>query len=259
MTETPDDNERGRSPEGVDAPFPEVRRAFLENPLALLDRVPGIWPMNKPKGVTSHDVVKMMRKRLGLKRVGHAGTLDPMAEGLLLVTAGLATRLFDDIQSFRKTYRAEFRLGERTVSQDSAGDPVAGWRRVVDPPVAREKISAAMSKFVGGIEQVPPMHSALKRNGTPLYKLARRGIEVERSPRKAMVHELSLEAFDGWTGRLLTTVSSGFYVRTLIDDIGLALGAGAVMTALVRTAIGPFALDGSPPPGDGGERAFREP
>jgi tRNA pseudouridine55 synthase len=235
----------GAAPGGSENSFPEVRRAFLADPLSLVARIPGIWPVWKPVGMSSHDAVRIMRKRLGLKRVGHAGTLDPLAEGLLLIMAGGATRLFGDIQAFPKTYLAGFRLGERTVSGDLDGDPPPGWTPTAAPPVTRKSLDAALERFRGEIEQIPPMHSALKRNGVPLYKLARRGVAVDRKPRKATVYAASAEDFDGVSGRLSLSVSSGFYVRTLIDDLGTLLGAGAVMTSLLRTAIGPFSLDGA--------------
>lgn len=223
-------------------PFNEIKAAFLADPLALIKKVPGLWLVDKPSGPTSHDVVAALRRFLNLRRVGHAGTLDPLASGLLIIMAGNASRLFDLIQTFPKTYHAAFRLGQRTDSQDSTGAPLADWKPLLKPPVAREKVVAALSRFVGEIEQVPPMHSALKKNGVPLYKLARRGEVVERAPRRAVVYDAAVEEFDGTSGRLVLTVSSGFYVRTLIDDLGGALGCGAVMTGLRRTAIGPFTV-----------------
>lgn len=224
-------------------PFNEIKAAFLADPLALVKKVPGLWLVDKPSGPTSHDVVAVLRRFLKLRRVGHAGTLDPLASGLLIIMAGNASRLFDLIQAFPKTYHAAFRLGQRTDSQDSTGTPLAGWQPSLEPPLATEKAAAALSRFVGEIEQVPPMHSALKKNGVPLYKLARRGEVVERAPRRVMVYNAALEEFDGMSGQLVLTVSSGFYVRTLIDDLGSRLGCGAVMTGLRRTAIGPFTVE----------------
>lgn len=224
-------------------PFNEIKAAFAADPLALLGKTPGLWLVDKPSGPTSHDVVAAFRGFLKLRRVGHAGTLDPLASGLLIIMAGNASRLFDSIQAFPKTYRASFRLGRRTDTQDCSGEPLAGWRPLLEPPLPREKVAAALSRFIGEIEQVPPMHSALKRNGVPLYKLARRGEVVERAPRRAVVHDAVLEEFDGTEGQAILAVSSGFYVRTLIDDMGNELGSGAVMTGLRRTAIGPFTVD----------------
>lgn len=224
-------------------PFPEVLAAFQDDPLRLRWRVPGVWPLAKPSGPSSNLMVVRARKALGLKRVGHAGTLDPLASGLLLLLAGNATRLFDHMQEFAKTYRAGFRLGERTDSRDVTGQPLPGFAPNPPPPVPEAVVRAALDGFRGETMQTPPMHSALKKDGQPLYKLARRGIEVERAARPVTVRSLELERFDGVEGVLEMTVSKGFYVRTLIDDIGLAIGCGAVMTALERTAIGPFRLD----------------
>ena len=223
-------------------PFPEVKSEFDDNPLALVRRVPGLWLVDKPSGPSSHYVVGRMRKFLGLKRVGHAGTLDPLASGLLVIMAGNASRLFDSVQAFPKTYAAEFRLGEKTDSQDITGSPLPDWTPKRLPPLGREEVEGALASFRGDIVQVPPMYSALKKDGVPLYKLARKGEVVERAARDATVYHLELLEFDGCSGRLEMQVSSGFYVRTLINDLGDRLGCGAVMTALRRTSIGPFAV-----------------
>ncbi|MCD7895956.1 MAG: tRNA pseudouridine(55) synthase TruB [Planctomycetaceae bacterium] len=183
------------------------------------------------------------RKRLGLKRVGHAGTLDPLASGLLLLLAGNATRLFDHMQEFSKTYTAGFRLGVRTDSQDITGVPVPDHAPSRRPPLDRDDVVAALDAFRGTIRQIPPMHSALKKDGQPLYRLARKGIVVHREAREVTVHSLDLAEFDGTEGVVRMVVSKGFYVRTLIDDLGVSLGTGAVMTTLRREAIGPFRLD----------------
>lgn len=221
-------------------PFPELKAEFDRDPLALCRRVPGLWLVDKPSGPSSHDVVARMRRILGIRRVGHAGTLDPLASGLLVVMAGNASRLFDSIQAFPKAYVADFRLGAKTDSQDITGEPVPGWSPKREPPLECGEIEASLSSFRGATTQIPPMHSALKKNGTPLYKLARKGETVEREARGAMVYSLELRDFDGRSGQLEMQVSSGFYVRTLIDDLGDKLGCGAVMTGLRRTAIGPF-------------------
>jgi len=203
--------------------------------------VPGIRLVDKPAGMTSHDVVDVARRRLARRRIGHGGTLDPMATGLLLILVERATRLFDDLQAFPKTYVAEFRLGQRTDTQDRTGRVVAE-APTGRLPLSRTVVEQALAPFRGTIQQTPPMYSALKRGGRPLYELARQGIEVEREAREVTVHALALQAFDGAGGTLDMTVSSGFYVRTLIDDLGEALGVGAHMTALTRTAIGPYRL-----------------
>ncbi len=223
-------------------PFPETREAFLHDPRSLLWKNPGIWPVNKPSGPSSNLVVVRARRALREKRIGHAGTLDPLASGLLLLLVGNATRLFDDLQTMPKTYRAGFELGRRTDSQDITGTDVEGFVPSVRPPVAPERLAEVLRGFTGELQQTPPMHSALKKDGTPLYKLAREGKVVERSPRPVTVYDIAVEQFDGVAGVVRMRVSKGFYVRTLIDDVGTALGCGAVMTALERTAIGPFSL-----------------
>lgn len=227
----------------ADRPFSEILADFRRDPLSLAERIPGLWLVNKPPGPSSAQAAGRVRLGLGVKKLGHAGTLDPMAGGLLVLMAGNAARLFDQMQEFPKTYRAGFRLGERTDSQDITGTAIAGWRPERAPPVAPSELEEALERFRGDVRQIPPMHSALKRGGRPLYELARRGEEVERKPRRVKVHSLRLRGFDGTEGELELVVSKGFYVRTLVDDLGLALGSGAVMTSLLRTAIGPFRLE----------------
>lgn len=223
-------------------PFADVLADFQTAPLSLCWQVPGIWPVNKPSGPSSNRAVLLARKALGIKKVGHAGTLDPLADGLLLLLAGNATRLFDKMQEFTKSYVAGFRLGEKTDSQDITGSPVSDWMPQNRPPLSRQTVEDALTAFQGAILQIPPMHSALKKDGQPLYKLARRGETIDRAARPVTVFDLRLNEFDGIDGTLSMTVSKGFYVRTLIDDLGLALGTGAVMTRLTRTGIGPFIL-----------------
>ncbi|MCC8180164.1 MAG: tRNA pseudouridine(55) synthase TruB [Planctomycetes bacterium] len=230
-------------PAGENPPFSALLGQFRADPTSLLRSIPGVWLVNKPSGPSSNLVVVRARKKLGIKKLGHAGTLDPLAEGLLVLLAGNATRLFDSIQEFPKSYRAEFILGERTDSQDSTGNRIADWQPLRQLPLAREEVEAALGQFRGEVMQMPPMHSALKRDGIPLYKLARQGKEVERKPRPAKVYSLNLIGFTGSGGTLDMSVSKGFYVRTLIDDLGVALGVGAVMTRLVRTAVGPYRLE----------------
>jgi len=220
-------------------PLPELRRRFRERPASLLGCIPGIFLIDKPEGMTSHDVVAVARRRLGLRRVGHGGTLDPMATGLLVVFAGNATRLFDELQTFPKAYEAELRLGVTTETQDRTGAVVA--ERPV-PPLADDAMEAALDRFRGAIQQTPPMYSALKKDGRPLYEYAREGKTVHREPRTVTVHALALAGRQGGTLRLAMTVSKGFYVRTLVHDLGEALGCGATMTALRRTRIGPFSV-----------------
>jgi tRNA pseudouridine55 synthase len=221
-------------------PFPELLASFRRDPLSLVGQVPGIFPVNKPEGISSHQAVAIARKRLNLRRIGHAGTLDPMADGLLLLLAGNATRLFDEIQTMPKTYHARLRFGYRTDTQDRTGTTIETFDRA---PPTREQVEQELASFRGEIMQTPPMYSALKKDGVPLYKLARENIEVTREPRPVTVYELALTDCDGREAGLTMTVSKGFYVRTLIDDLGLKLGMGATMTALTRTAIGMFQLE----------------
>jgi tRNA pseudouridine55 synthase len=229
-------------------PLPRLRALLREEPDRLLRTVPGIHPVDKPGGMTSHDAVAIARKRLGLRRVGHAGTLDPMATGLLLLLAGNATRLFDDLQRYPKTYVAQMRLGVRTDTADRTGTTLD--ERPVSFP-SPEELDAQLDAFRGEILQTPPMHSALKRDGRPLYELAREGKVVEREARPATVYGLACTGSfpDRAELELTMTVASGFYVRTLIDDLGAALGCGAHMSALRRTRTGPFPLEEAIAPG----------
>ncbi|MBN1257238.1 MAG: tRNA pseudouridine(55) synthase TruB [Planctomycetes bacterium] len=236
-------------------PFPELKKIFRVTPLSLVNRIPGIYLVDKPAELTSHDIVAKARKSLRLKRVGHGGTLDPLATGLLLIMAGNATRLFDELQDFSKTYITTLRLGQRTDTQDITGKIIA---EAEVPKISKEELERALDSFRGQILQTPPMYSALKKDGQPLYKLAREGKTVAREPRAVTVYSLECLRHEGEEIELAMTVSKGFYVRTLIDGLGLALGCGAVMTALRRTQIGPFAIDSAlpvteltpgPPPG----------
>lgn len=225
-----------------DTPFPETLARFNNEPHSLLWKIPGIWPVDKPSGPSSNLLVIRSRKALGTKRTGHAGTLDPLASGLLLILAGNATRLFDHLQEAHKTYIADFTLGLCTDSQDITGVPLTDFAPTAATPISQSALESTLAQFTGQILQTPPMHSALKKDGQPLYKLARQGITVDRAPRPMTVYSLKLLTFNGVEGKLEMEVSKGFYVRTLIDDIGLVLGTGAVMTALQRTRIGPFSL-----------------
>jgi tRNA pseudouridine55 synthase len=200
--------------------------------------VDGILNLNKPKGWTSHDVVARVRHLTGVRRVGHAGTLDPMATGVLLVCLGKATRIAEYLMAGRKCYSATLRLGISTDSHDADG------RVTAEAPVAADlaAIEEALSRFRGPIEQVPPMVSAIKKDGQRLYELARRGIEVERSPRAVEIYGLHLV---DWASPELTidvTCSSGTYIRAIARDLGRDLGCGAHLTALTRTASGDFTL-----------------
>jgi tRNA pseudouridine55 synthase len=204
--------------------------------------VDGVLIVSKPSGPTSHDVVSVVRRRLGERRVGHAGTLDPMAEGVLVLLLGRATRLAEYISGHDKEYEAGLLLGIATDTQDVEGAIVS---EASAADVTEESLSAAIEGFRGKISQVPPMYSAVKVDGTRLYRMAREGKTVERQPRAVTVRDLALVSFSaGERARaaLKCTVSAGCYIRTLCADIGERLGVGGCMESLVRTASGPFLL-----------------
>jgi tRNA pseudouridine55 synthase len=204
-------------------------------------RFHGLLPVFKKAGPTSHDVVDMARKALRERRIGHTGTLDPMAEGLLLLCVGQATRLQQYLLLWDKTYRGEVKLGHATTTYDGEGEaqePIA-----TPPELDREILDGLAPQFRGEIEQVPPPYSAKKVGGKKLYELARSGEKVTPEPKPVVVHHLKLEAAP--PDRLLVEArtSSGFYVRSLAHDIGVALGCGGHLQHLLRTAIGPYAAD----------------
>ena len=199
----------------------------------------GIICVNKPREFTSFDVVASMRRCFGTKKIGHGGTLDPMATGVLPVFVGGATKAVDLVPDSSKGYRAGFRLGFVSDTQDIWGK----LRSRCENGVSEAEVQFVLEDFRGEIMQVPPMYSALKVNGQKLCDLARRGIEVERKPRPAVISRLELVNFDGTDGVLEVECSGGTYVRTLINDIGEALGTGAVMTSLCRTRSCGFTLE----------------
>ena len=200
----------------------------------------GILIVNKPAGISSHGVVARLRRILGEKKIGHGGTLDPMAEGVLPVFIGRATRASGLLQEGGKAYLAHVRFGITTDTQDTTGAVLSKSDRLP----ARAQIEEALSAFRGEIEQIPPMYSALSVGGVRLYKLARNGEEIERAARKVSVYALTLDRqLENGDWALSIDCSKGLYVRTLIDDLGKALGCGAAMSALVRTRAGDFRLE----------------
>lgn len=207
----------------------------------LNDDLNGMICVNKPQGFTSFDVIAKMRGILRLRRLGHAGTLDPMATGVLPVFVGKATKACDIIPDHDKTYRAGFRLGFVSDTQDSSGKMTELGHA---DEVTAERLEASLDDFRGDIMQIPPMYSAVTVNGKRLYDLARKGIEVEREARPVTIYKLALTDFDEKTheGTLEISCSRGTYIRTVINDIGEKLGCGAVMTSLVRTAACGFSL-----------------
>lgn len=198
----------------------------------------GLLLVDKPQGITSHDVVDRVRRALGTRKVGHAGTLDPMATGLMLLGVGRATRLLRYVTGLDKTYEGTGRLGEETDTLDSDGQTT----RRSDVNVTLERVEEVLASFTGDQEQVPPAFSAVKVGGRKLYESARRGERVEVSPRKVFVKAFDLLSFAAPDFEFRVECSSGTYVRSLVADAGTALGCGAHLTRLVRTHIGPFAL-----------------
>lgn len=201
----------------------------------------GILLINKPVGISSYDAIRHIKRLLpkGTK-IGHAGTLDPLAEGLLIVGIGRsATKTLGSIMLLKKTYEASGILGKIYDSQDITGTLIE--EHSFDT-VRKKEAKGALKKFVGKIEQIPPMHSALKHKGKPLYKLAREGREIDRKARPVRVYKLRLKKWSPPDFQLRIVCSSGTYVRTLIHDIGSELGVGASMSALKRTRIGKYSL-----------------
>ena len=196
--------------------------------------------MDKPAGITSHDVVAHCRRALGQRQVGHGGTLDPSATGVLLVGAGAATRLLRFLSVLPKTYEGEVVLGAETDTLDADGELVVTHDMT---GVTLDEVREAATRFVGEIEQVPPMVSAVKVGGRRLHELAREGVEVERAPRPVVVHRFDVDPGpESGVVRITVECSSGTYVRTLAADLGGALGGGAHLRRLRRTAVGPFTL-----------------
>ncbi len=200
--------------------------------------------VDKPQGVTSHDCVAMMRRALGLRRVGHAGTLDPMATGLLIVGVGRATRLLRFLGDLPKTYEGTARLGIETDTLDAEGRVVA----TVEVQVSRREVERACAALVGASMQRPPAFSAVKVGGRKLYEAARKGESLTGEPRPIRVDAFDVLSFDGRDVGFRVTCSSGTYVRVLAADVGSALGCGAHLTELRRTAIGPFHVRDAVPP-----------
>ncbi|MDD6213816.1 MAG: tRNA pseudouridine(55) synthase TruB [Firmicutes bacterium] len=193
----------------------------------------GIIVINKPIGKTSHDMVYFVRRLCGIKKVGHTGTLDPDATGVLPVCVGKATKAADMLTMSDKAYRAQLVFGMTTDTLDASGEILS------DQPVhaSHENIEKAIKSFIGEIEQIPPMFSAIKKDGKKLYDLARRGITVEREKRKVTIYDIEIIDIDteNYTAVIDVSCSKGTYIRTLCDDIGMKLGCGAYMNTLVRT------------------------
>lgn len=199
----------------------------------------GIVIVNKPKGLTSHDVVSRVRRIFHMKRVGHAGTLDPMATGVLVVLLGKATKLFGKFESFDKAYKATLILGTKTTTADTEGDVV---KTMPYDQINREALEKVLTQFIGDTEQVPPMVSAVKIKGQRLYELARKGIEIPRQPRQIRINCLRLVNFSSPRVEIYLECSKGTYVRQLAEDVGERLGTVACIAEIERTKVGPFVI-----------------
>lgn len=203
----------------------------------------GVININKPLGMTSHDVVSRLRRILGIKKIGHTGTLDPDASGVLPMCIGKGTKLAEYLTATDKCYMAQMTLGAFTDTQDGSGEILESFS--VD--VSEEEIINAVNSFIGEIEQIPPMYSAIKINGKKLYELAREGKSIEREARKVTINDIEIKGIDLKEKKvdMLVSCSKGTYIRTLCNDIGARLGCGGYMSALERTKSGRFSIENS--------------
>jgi tRNA pseudouridine55 synthase len=204
----------------------------------------GFLNIDKPSGITSFDVVRAVRRASGVKRVGHAGTLDPLATGVLPVAVGDATRIIDTLVDASKRYVAQIALGVETDTDDAEGEAVA---HAGASDVTASQVAAALATFVGEQWQTPPAYSAIKRAGVPAYRAARRGESQALEPRRVTATSLELLAFEDGHCTVKVACSKGFYVRALARDLGRALGVGGHISALRRTAVGPFEVERAVP------------
>ncbi len=202
--------------------------------------IDGIVNVLKPAGMTSHDVVAKLRKIYHTKKVGHTGTLDPDAVGVLPVCVGQATRLVEYLTEKDKTYKVVMAFGYETNTQDASGEITV---RTALPALDKEAFCAVTEQFLGEIQQVPPMYSAIKKDGQPLYKLARQGIDVEVAPRPVVIHEIRVLMYNQEHAMLEVRCGKGTYIRTLCQDLGRACGSSAHMAYLMRTASGSFDIE----------------
>jgi len=210
-------------------------------PKRIWQQIDGVLLLDKPLGLTSNDALQKARRLFSAAKGGHTGTLDPAATGLLPLCFGEATKFSADLLNADKTYEAVLQLGVTTDSGDAEGQVVATAPMTVDEAAIRQ----ALPRFMGDIQQVPPMHSALKHQGRPLYELARQGIEVTREARTVTIHALDWLGLDGTSLTLRVRCSKGTYIRTLAADLGQMLGCGAHLTTLRRTAVGDLDLTGA--------------
>ena len=195
----------------------------------------GIIVIDKPIGITSFDVIRVLRRNLKERRIGHTGTLDPLATGILVICVGKATKLAQDIEGYEKEYVADLELGFKTDTYDIEGKVLD---KVDKFDISYENFEKTLETFKGDIKQVPPMYSAIKVDGKKLYELAREGVEIERKARDVSIKNLETISFDGVKAKIDCTVSKGTYIRSLIYDLGEKLGTFATMTGLRRTRVG---------------------
>ena len=200
----------------------------------------GILLVDKPAGMTSHGVVARMRRLLNMKKIGHAGTLDPFATGLLIILVGEGTKLSNALMEGEKTYIAKIKLGEKTDTGDLTGEIV---KATTYDHITKEMVLEVLEEFTGTITQKPPMYSAIKKDGVPLYRLARKGMEVDREEREVVIKNIELFGFEYPFMTIKTTCSKGTYVRTLAEDVCEALGTCGHLTELRRVKSGPFSIE----------------
>lgn len=193
--------------------------------------------IDKPAGPTSHDIVDSIRRQFGLKKVGHCGTLDPNATGLLIIVLGRGTKLSEKLMADDKVYEGTIKFGESTDSYDAAGELLAS---LPVPPLSIEELNIAADEFVGDLMQVPPMVSAVKKEGVPLYKLARKGVEVAREPRLIHIYTFKFSAYQEPIGWFRMACTKGTYVRSIAHDLGQKIGCGAHLSTLRRVVSGKF-------------------
>jgi len=199
------------------------------------DPLDGALLVDKPVGCTSHDVVDRIRRKFGIKKVGHCGTLDPNATGLLIIVLGRGTKLSEKLMSDDKVYEGEIKFGETTDSYDADGEVTA---TAPVPPLTLEQLNDATSTFIGDLQQIPPMVSAKKQGGVPLYKLARKGVTVEREPRLVHIYNFRCTEYHEPIGKFRVACTKGTYVRSLAHDLGVKLGSGAHLATLRRVTSG---------------------
>jgi tRNA pseudouridine55 synthase len=215
----------------------------------------GALLIDKPAGPTSHDIVDAIRRQFGIKKVGHCGTLDPNATGLLIIVLGRGTKLSERLMADDKVYEGSIKFGETTDSFDAAGELVASLPVV---PLSLEQLNAAAAEFKGDQMQTPPMVSAVKKGGVPLYKLARKGQEVPREPRLIHVYNFTFHAYEEPVGWFRMACTKGTYVRSIAHDLGQKLGCGAHLATLRRAASGKFNVSEAIPFEDALNLSLRE-